>query len=489
MRNNSFIQSIDKQAIIACTDAHGIINYVNDNFCKISGYSKKELLGQTHQIVNSGFHKKAFFKELWGTIGSGKAWIGEICNRSKTGEIYWVNTTISPDIDNNGEILGFFSIRYDITKQKLLEEENKNLMSVNRAVQEIAKVGGWELDLEEEKVIWTDQTFAIHEVPIGVQITKEMGISFYIEEDRPRIAKNIKECIEFGKPWNDFFQIVTAKGRKLWVRAAGEGTYGSDGKVVKLRGTFQDVNEMKEAEIKADQERKMFLHSAKLSTLGEMASSMIHEISNPLTVISGAISSAKRRDNLEDVLKILNKAEAPLERLLKMVQNLRKYSRNETVNREVKFNNVLDIIKTSEEYTRYKFRRSHVDFRIKNSNPLMVNCEASEMEQVFVNIFNNAVDAVEDLEDRWVEVDHYTTATKGSYITITDSGQGIPTEIADNIFNSFYTTKEKGKGTGIGLGVVSDIITEHGATIIVDHSKKHTCFVIHFPPQALEQIG
>ncbi len=488
MRINSFLKSIDRHAIVAFTDSKGIITYVNDNFCKISGYSKEELLGQNHRVINSQHHPKSFFKELWTEIKSGNVWNGEICNRSKSGDIYWVNTTISAELNDDGDVVGYFAIRYDITKQKLLEKENENLIAVNQAVQEIAKVGGWEVDFETEKTIWTNQTYAIHEVPLGIQVSKELGISFYVEEDRPRITKYLNDCIKEGKPWDDHFQIVTAKGRKLWVRAAGEAIYGSDGKVCKLRGTFQDVNQMKESEIKSEQERKMFLHSAKLSTLGEMASSMIHEISNPLTVISGVISSAKRRDNLEDVLKIIDKAEAPLERLLKMVQNLRKYSRNETVNREVKVNNLMDIIKTSEEYTRYKFRRSQVEFRLVNEEPLMVSCEASEMEQVFVNLFNNAVDAVEDLEDRWVEINHYTSRANGTYVTITDSGHGIAKEIAENIFNSFYTTKEKGKGTGIGLGVVSDIITEHGASIIVDHSKENTCFVIHFPPISLEKI-
>ncbi len=489
MKIKNFIRSIDTSAIVAYTNADGIITYANDNFCKISGYSQKELIGQNQRIVNSGHHPKSFWKNMWDTIKAGKTWHGDICNKTKKGEIYWVSTTISPELDDEGEIIGYFAIRFEITRQKLLEEENADLLRVNQAVQEIAKVGGWELDVTTGKVIWTDQTYIIHEIPLGIKIQKELAIEFYVEEDRPRIQRAIENCLEFGKPWDDYFQLVTAKGRKIWVRTAGEAVYDRNGKVQKLRGTFQDVTSLKEAELKAEQERKLFLHSAKLSTLGEMASSMIHEISNPLTVISGVLNSARRKKTLEEALSILEKADPPMERLLKMVQNLRKYSRNETVNREVKVNNLTEIILTSAEYTRHKFRRSHVEFRLKNQEPLMVLCEASEMEQVFVNLYNNAVDAIENLQDRWVEVDHYIDPTQGIFVTVTDSGDGIPQEIAENIFDSFYTTKEKGKGTGIGLGVVSDIIKEHDSTIKVDHSKEHTCFVINFPSQSLEDAS
>lgn len=489
MKTKSFIRSIDQSAIIACTNANGIITHVNENFCAISGYTEKELIGKDHSIINSGYHPPRFFQVLWETIKAGKTWHGDICNKSKDGQIYWVSTTISPDLDDNGEILGFFAIRFEITKQKLLEKENADLLSINQAVQEIANVGGWELDIASSTVIWTDQTYKIHEVPLGVKIQTDLAIEFYVEEDRPRIQGSLEKALKNGKPWDDFYQIVTARGRLLWVRASGEPVYDRYGKVIKLRGTFQDVTNLKEAELKAEHERKLFLHSAKLSTLGEMASSMIHEISNPLTVISGVLNSAKRRKTLEEVQAVLVKAEPPMERLLKMVQNLRKYSRNETVNREVKINNLTEIILTSEEYTRYKFRRGHVEFRLLNKEPLMFNCDASEMEQVFVNLFNNAVDAVEDLEDRWVEVDHWIDPVQGMFISVTDSGHGIPEDIAENIFDSFFTTKEKGKGTGIGLGVVSDIIKEHGSNIKVDHSKEHTCFVINFLLCTLENAG
>ena len=125
---DAYLAALDQHTIVAVTDRAGRIIHANDRFCQISGYSRDELIGAQHSIVNSGHHPREFFAAMWRAISKGKSWRGEICNRAKGGSIYWVDTTIAPRRDDSGKVIGFVSIRYDVTKRKeaelALAEEN-----------------------------------------------------------------------------------------------------------------------------------------------------------------------------------------------------------------------------------------------------------------------------------------------------------------------------------------------------------------------------
>jgi len=110
--------ALDESAIVSITDQKGIINYVNDTFCRISKYSMEELIGQDHRIINSAYHNKAYIRNLWTTIASGKIWKGEFRNKAKDGSFYWVYATIVPFLNKKGKPYQYLSVRFDITGRK-----------------------------------------------------------------------------------------------------------------------------------------------------------------------------------------------------------------------------------------------------------------------------------------------------------------------------------------------------------------------------------
>lgn len=186
--------ALDISSIVSITDQKGIIKYVNDNFCKISKYSVEELIGQDHRIMNSGYHPKSFIRNLWVTIFHGKVWRDELCNKAKDGTIFWVDTTIVPFLNDEGNPYQYLTIQSDITERKLEDEEivklHKESIFQNeekgkRAAELIIAITEISKAVEELK----EQNSKLKKLPAYLQNVRE--------EERKYIARELHD--EFGQ--------------------------------------------------------------------------------------------------------------------------------------------------------------------------------------------------------------------------------------------------------------------------------------------------
>ena len=156
--NNALKRTLDERAIVSEADATGKIVCVNDEFCKISGYTREELLGRDHRIINSRTHSKEFWQQMWKTITAGDAWRGEVCNQTKAGTMYWVDSIIAPLMGVDGKTKKYVSIRFDITERKraeaALKESHANLLVARADAEELATeltIRNQELEFERQR--------------------------------------------------------------------------------------------------------------------------------------------------------------------------------------------------------------------------------------------------------------------------------------------------------------------------------------------------
>lgn len=259
-----------------------------------------------------------------------------------------------------------------------------------------------------------------------------------------------------------------------------------------IAGIFYLFNFLKSLQ-ELEDSRKIAIQSAKLNSLGEMASGIAHEINNPLTVISSRCSQLKRQiernqydpDSFKATLIKINQT---VERIAVIIRGLKSFSRNAENDKFIN-TSLKTIIENTLELCTEKFRHQLVFLHTDTIPDYFLECREAQLVQVLLSLLNNSYDAVVNLEEKWVHISFSLNMSGDVLIIITDSGKGIPRNIAQNIMQPFFTTKEVGKGTGLGLSISKGIIEDHKGTFYLDEKCINTRFIIELPISDSSQVN
>ncbi|QJC57952.1 Cyclic di-GMP phosphodiesterase PdeB [Polaromonas vacuolata] len=240
--NHSLLGMIKKHFMVAVVDLSGHITDVNDAFCDFNGYSRAELIGQHHNLLNSSSHPESLFAERWLKVEQGESWQGEISYCKKNGKLQWVDNVMAPLKGVSGPVERYVSVSRDISQRKNFEEQlRKNKLFLDRTGS-MAGVGGWEVDLVANTVYWSDEICRIHGEEPGYAPSFDGAIHYYALDSRSVITNAIDSAISTGKGWDLELQLIRKDGALIWVRAIGSVEFELT-KPIRLIGAFQEITE------------------------------------------------------------------------------------------------------------------------------------------------------------------------------------------------------------------------------------------------------
>lgn len=471
---SDFKAALDAHAIVAITDPRGRITYVNDKFCEISQYAREELIGRDHRMINSGLHPKAFFQDLWHTIGRGEVWQGRIKNRAKDGSFYWVDTTIVPFLDAAGKPRQYIAIRADVTQRVLAEEARNRLAAI--------------VDSSDDAIISKTLTGVITSWNLGAQkvfgysAAEAIGkpLSMLIPPDRLDEEMMILGCIAAGKSIDHFETVRLRKdGQRIHVSVTVSPLRDEAGRIIGASKVARDITREKEAQdqvqhLYAELEQRVKERTAQLEEanceLESFSYSVSHDLRAPLRAMDGFSQAL-----LEDC------AGALPDQGKRYLDNIRRAAQ--------RMGDLIDDLLALSRLSRQEMRRVPVMSRSLVQTVLaelgqpwpdrkvdvclgdLPDCHGDPalLRQVWANLISNALKYTGRCEHALIEIGGHREDGAVEFV-VKDNGAGFDMRYAGKLFGVFQRMHrmEDYPGTGVGLAIVQRIVHRHGGRVWAD---------------------
>jgi two-component system cell cycle sensor histidine kinase/response regulator CckA len=472
---------------IVIADHRGDILWTNPAFTELTGYSRDEVVGKNPRLLKSGKQGKDFYRDLWGTITSGKIWRAELVNRRKDGELYAEEQTITPVISPGGEITHFVSIKQDISERKAAEESPRRAERNYRTIYEGAVVGIYRSTPDGQLLDANPACARICGYDSPQQFIAQMNdLAHDLWVDASK-RQELNRLMEVYGTVNGFeYQIRRPDGKKIWLMQNSRVVKNDAGELLHYEGMVQDITERKLLEEQLRQSQRM-------DALGRLAGGVAHDFNNALAVIQGfseLLQSdmpevAQQRHHVEEILKAAQRAAS-------LTRQLLAFSRKQTI-----MPIVLDVnsVVTDVEKMLRRLIGEDVELTITRDPQLKsVRADRGQLEQVLMNLAVNARDAMPKggrllietrnsvLDQSYFEDHGYGKPGEYCMLSVSDTGIGMDKETQAHIFEPFFTTKPLGKGTGLGLSTVYGIVKQsEGFISVYTEPGFGTTFRIYLP--------
>jgi PAS domain S-box-containing protein len=466
--------------------------YMNPAALAVAGLTEADIIGKTH--LESGFpeDQSRFWEEKIAQVfETAEPFQIEFSWESPAGLIY-LDWRLTPEFDRQGRVQSVLGVSRDITGRKRVEEALRQSEKRLKLSEKIGKIGNWEYNIADHSIVWSEQTYYLFERdPEAGPPTADQERTYYSEEVITRIRGYAKKVIESGEPFEGFeFSASLASGRKPIFIGSMFPIHDAKGRVVKLFGTFQDITERRQAEQEKIKLAAQLYQAQKMEAIGTLAGGIAHDFNNILGAILGRAEMIQEdspadsmiRKDIDQILKACHRAKD-------LVKQILAFSRQAEIE-QIPLQPAI-IIKEAVRMLRSSLPSTITIHQDIDSETGLILADPTQIHQVLMNLCTNAFHAMEETGGTLTISMHRKTLSRNDLVSephvqpgafmqlsIGDTGPGIAPEIRERIFDPYFTTKQVGKGTGMGLAIIHGIVKGYKG-FVTFHSRPGEGAVFH----------